>query len=75
MKLTAFKEQKLRARYLLSLGFFIFTFYSIYQEITEGKSWLNIRDQGKCKGCVYQWLCPSPSVFERGMGRCDLCHT
>ncbi len=46
----------------------------VYREITEGKSWLNIRDQQPCCDCVYQWLCPSPSNYEQVKGRHNLCH-
>lgn len=45
-----------------------------YQEITEGDSWLRIRDQKPCCNCVYQWLCPSPSEYERLIGKSNLCH-
>lgn len=46
----------------------------VQKEIKEGKSWLRIRNQAPCNGCIYQWLCPSPSDFEIAIGRPDLCH-
>lgn len=46
----------------------------IYKELTEGQSWLRIRDMKPCCDCVYQWLCPSPSDYELVIGRPNLCH-
>lgn len=46
----------------------------IYKELTEGKSWLRIRDMEPCCECVYQWICPSPSNYELAIGKADLCH-
>jgi pseudo-rSAM protein len=58
-----------------SLGTIYDTPYSlIYREFTEGKSWLNIRDQKPCTDCIYQWLCPSPSNYEILIGKSNLCH-
>lgn len=38
----------------------------IYKEITEGSSWLRKRDDlSLCSKCVYKYLCPSPSNYER----------
>jgi pseudo-rSAM protein len=46
----------------------------IFRELTEGKSWLRIRDMKPCSDCVYQWLCPSPSNYELAIGKPNLCH-
>lgn len=46
----------------------------LYKELTEGKSWLLIRDQEPCVSCRYQWICPSPSDFERALDQPNLCH-
>lgn len=46
----------------------------VYREITEGSSWLRIRDQKPCCDCIYQWLCPSPSHYEDVIGKPNLCH-
>ena len=46
----------------------------LFNEITKGVSWHRIRDKDKCKNCVYQWLCPSPSNYERIIGKENLCH-
>jgi len=49
--------------------------YSIvHKELTEGNSWLRIRDMKPCCDCVYQWLCPSPSNYEPAIGKPNLCH-
>lgn len=46
----------------------------VYREMTEGHSWLRIRDQKTCCDCIYQWLCPSPSNYELAIGKPNLCH-
>ncbi|MCY6345015.1 hypothetical protein [Bacteroides hominis] len=46
----------------------------VYREMTEGHSWLRIRDQKPCCDCIYQWLCPSPSNYELAIGKPNLCH-
>lgn len=45
-----------------------------YKEMTEGHSWLQIRDSKPCSNCIYQWLCPSPSNYEKVIGKSNLCH-
>jgi pseudo-rSAM protein len=58
-----------------SLGTIHDTIYSlIYKELTEGKSWLRIRDQKPCADCIYQWLCPAPSNYEIVLGKYNLCN-
>lgn len=44
------------------------------QEMTEGHSWLHIRDSKPCCDCIYQWLFPSPSNYEKVIGKPNLCH-
>lgn len=46
----------------------------IYREMIEGQSWLWIREMKPCCDCVYQWLCPSPSNYEKVIGKPSLCH-
>lgn len=46
----------------------------VYHEITEGRSWLRVRDRKPCCDCVFQWLCPSPSNYELVIGKNNLCH-
>ena len=45
----------------------------VYRELTEGKSWLKIRNQEPCCNCIFQWLCPSPSNYEAVIGKLNLC--
>lgn len=45
----------------------------VYRELTEGNAWLHIRNEEPCRECVYQWLCPSPSNYERVIGKPNLC--
>lgn len=45
----------------------------VYREMTEGKSWLRIRNKKPCNECIYQWLCPSPSNYELILGKSNLC--
>jgi len=46
----------------------------IYKEMLENTAWRKIRDSQPCIDCVYQWLCPSPSNYERAIGKPNLCH-
>ena len=46
----------------------------VYKEMTEGYSWLRVRNETPCRKCIYQWLCPSPSHYEDVIGKPDLCH-
>lgn len=46
----------------------------IFKELSEGKSWLNVRERKPCTSCRYQWICPSPSDYERVLGSPNLCH-
>ena len=49
--------------------------YSVtFRELTEGNSWLRIRDQKPCCDCIYQWLCSSPSHYEDVIGKSNLCY-
>lgn len=45
----------------------------IHHEMTNGKSWLRVRNKKPCNDCIYQWLCPSPSNYEILIGKNDLC--
>lgn len=45
----------------------------VYRELSEGKSWLKIRNEQPCYNCIYQWLCPSPSNYEAIIGKPNLC--
>ena len=45
----------------------------IVRELQENYAWRKIRDSESCKNCVYQWLCPSPSPYERATGKKTVC--
>jgi len=49
-------------------------YWLIQREISEGQSWLRLRNSEPCKQCIYQWLCPSPSDYEIEIGRPNLCN-
>lgn len=44
------------------------------KEFIFGTSWRKIRNEAPCTDCLYQFLCPSPSVYERVIGKSNLCH-
>lgn len=46
----------------------------IYNEISNGSSWLNVRESEPCTNCLYQWICPSPSNYEIEIDKPNLCH-
>ena len=45
----------------------------IVRELQENYAWRKIRDSESRKNCVYQWLCPSPSSYERIAGKETVC--
>lgn len=46
----------------------------IYNELTSPKSsWMKTRTKGKCKGCVFQYLCPPISNYEYVFKRFNIC--
>lgn len=75
-KLTVMPDRKVYANVNNApLGYVDYPIYDmIYNEMTEGQSWLNIRDMKPCCDCVYQWLCPSLSNYELAIGKPNLCH-
>lgn len=46
----------------------------IYKEMTQRNIWLNTRNQKPCKNCIFQYLCPPPSQYERMLKRLNLCN-
>lgn len=36
----------------------------IMSEFSKGTSWLKTRGEGKCRKCLFRFLCPSPSNYE-----------
>ncbi|GHS98489.1 hypothetical protein FACS189421_07180 [Bacteroidia bacterium] len=45
----------------------------LYKAMDSNDSWFNIRSYAPCSHCNYQWLCPSPSSYERLLNRNNLC--
>jgi pseudo-rSAM protein len=45
----------------------------INNEMKDSNAWRLLRDSGRCRKCLYQWLCPSISNYELVIGRNDLC--
>lgn len=46
----------------------------IYKELTTGNSWFSIRKIHPCNKCIYQWLCPPPSNYEKVLNKPNLCN-
>lgn len=46
----------------------------IFNEHTNGKSWMRTRSLSPCNECLFQWLCPSPSNYELVIGKPNLCN-
>lgn len=46
----------------------------VYNALTvKNSSWMKIRNRGKCKGCLFQYLCPPISNYESIFNRYNLC--
>ena len=46
----------------------------IYKELIENTAWRTIRNSHPCDQCIYQFMCPAPSNYERTIGKNNLCH-
>ena len=46
----------------------------IYKELTENTAWRVIRNSHPCDKCIYQFMCPAPSDYEKVIGQYNLCH-
>jgi pseudo-rSAM protein len=46
----------------------------LYKEMSENTAWRKIRNSQPCDKCLYQFLCPAPSDYERATGRLNLCN-
>jgi pseudo-rSAM protein len=46
----------------------------IYKELLENTAWRKIRDKQPCSNCIYQFICPSPSDYEKIIGMSNFCH-
>lgn len=45
----------------------------IIRELEANHAWRRVRDSKRCRNCIYCWLCPSPSPYERAAGRETIC--
>jgi pseudo-rSAM protein len=45
----------------------------INKEMNDNTAWRKIRDDAPCNTCLYHYLCPSPSNYEKIIGRPNLC--
>lgn len=45
----------------------------IYKELIANEAWRKIRNASPCKTCLFQFLCPPPSNYEKVIGRNNLC--
>lgn len=43
------------------------------KELVENNAWRKVRDFYPCNECVFQWLCPSPKLQDRGQSFKQLC--
>lgn len=58
-----------------SLGSVGNTLYDmLVAEMEHNYAWRRVRADKPCADCIYQWLCPSPSNYERVIGRPNLCN-
>jgi pseudo-rSAM protein len=46
----------------------------VFGEMTNGNSWLRIRDYEPCNNCVFQWLCPAPGNYEQILDKPNMCN-
>ncbi|GHU72680.1 hypothetical protein FACS189413_16100 [Bacteroidia bacterium] len=46
----------------------------IYKEMLDNTAWRKVRDSQPCSECIYQFICPAPSDYERAIGKPNLCH-
>lgn len=45
----------------------------IIRALEANYAWRKVRDSKRCRNCIYRWLCPSPSPYERAAGRETIC--
>lgn len=46
----------------------------INNELLKNTAWRRVRSSEPCKDCVYQYLCPPPSNYEKVINRSNLCN-
>ena len=47
---------------------------AISNEMMQNTAWRKVRSSGPCQNCVYQYLCPPLSDYEKALNRQNLCH-
>lgn len=45
----------------------------LIRELQNNYAWRKVRNSEICKNCIYQWLCPSPTSYERAAGKETVC--
>lgn len=45
----------------------------IHRELLQNTAWRRLREGDQCSDCLHQFLCPSPSGYERAIGWNNLC--
>lgn len=46
----------------------------VFNEMNLNTAWRIVRDEEPCCNCLYQYLCPPPSNYEKVMEKVNLCH-
>lgn len=46
----------------------------IFNELKTNTAWRQVRTAEPCCNCIFQCFCPSPSNYERVIGKANLCH-
>ena len=46
----------------------------IQNELISNTAWRRVRDSHPCDSCIYQFICPPLSNYERIIGQDNLCH-
>jgi pseudo-rSAM protein len=47
---------------------------TIATELNKNTAWRKTREAEPCNQCLYQYLCPPPSNYEKAIGKPNLCH-
>jgi len=45
----------------------------IYKELIDNTAWRKVRNERPCTDCIYHFICPAPSNYEKAIGRQNLC--
>lgn len=46
----------------------------VQRELIQTNAWQHIRNNFHCSSCIYQWLCPSPTIIEHIFKRNTICN-